>query len=190
MYETKAAEQRAGNAGRPMETLIAEIAAGDKAALSSLYQETKVAVFGFALSILKNSVDAEDVLQDTYMKIWSSAEGYRSQGKPMAWILTIAKNLSFSILRERRKTTDLPDDDWSMLQTEGPAVRTEDRMVLNAAMGLLSDEDRNIVILHAVSGLKHAEIARLLSLPLSTVLSKYSRARKKLQNALKGGTLI
>ena len=190
MYETKSAEQKAVDAEHPIEALIAEIAAGDKAALSALYQETKVAVYGFALSILKHSGDAEDVLQDTYVKIWSTAESYRPMGKPMAWILTIAKNLSFSILRERRKTADIPEESWLMMKTEGPAAGTEDRMVLNAAMRVLSDEDRNIVILHAVSGLKHAEIASLLSLPLSTVLSKYSRAKKKLQNALKGGALI
>lgn len=187
MYETKSAEQRVVDDGHPMEALIAEIAAGDQAALCTLYQDTKVAVYGFALSILKHSGDAEDVLQDTYVKIWSAAESYKAMGKPMAWILTIAKNLSLSILRERCRTADIPDERWLMLQTEGPAAGTEDRMVLNAAMRILSDEDRNIVILHAVSGLKHAEIARVLSLPLSTVLSKYSRAKKKLQNALKGG---
>lgn len=187
MYEMKSAEQRVLDDEHLMDALIAGIAVGDKAALCTLYQETKVAVYGFALSILKHSGDAEDVLQDTYVKIWSSAESYKSMGKPMAWILTIAKNLSLGILRERRKTADIPDERWLMLQTEGPAIGTEDRMVLNAAMRVLSDEDRNIVILHAVSGLKHAEIASLLCLPLSTVLSKYSRAKKKLQNALKGG---
>jgi RNA polymerase sigma-70 factor (ECF subfamily) len=57
--------------------------------------------------------------------------------------------------------------------------------VLNAAMRELSDEERQIVMLHAVSGLKHIEIAKLLTLPLPTVLSKYSRAKKKLQNLLK-----
>jgi len=60
-------------------------------------------------------------------------------------------------------------------------------LVLNAAMQTLSSEERQIIILHAVSGLKHIEIAELLSMPLSTVLSKYSRARKKLQNTLKEG---
>lgn len=64
------------------------------------------------------------------------------------------------------------------------SASTEDSIVLNAAMNKLSDEERQIVILHAITGLKHVEIAKLLSLPLSTVLSKYSRAKRKLKNIL------
>jgi RNA polymerase sigma-70 factor (ECF subfamily) len=52
---------------------------------------------------------------------------------------------------------------------------------------LLSDEERQIITLHAVSGLKHRQIAELLDIPLSTVLSKYNRAIKKLQNKTEGG---
>ncbi|NLH01701.1 MAG: RNA polymerase sigma factor [Clostridiales bacterium] len=187
MFGTKSAEQNISFAHDPLETLIAEIAEGNKAAVSTLYEETKTAVYGFALSILKNASDAEDVLQETYVRIWSTADTYNPLGKPMAWVLTIAKNLSFSILRERSKTTDIPEESWLAFQAEGPAASTEDRMVLNSAMRMLSDEERQIIILHAVSGLKHIEIARLLDLPLPTVLSKYSRARKKLQNTLKEG---
>ncbi len=169
-----------------MEALIADIAAGDRAAVGALYEQTKTAVYGFALSILKNTADAEDVLQDTYVRVWSAAGGYRPMGKPMAWILTIARNLATSVLRDRSKTTDIPEEDWlASPAAEGPFEATEQRMVLNAAMYALSDEERQIVMLHAVTGLKHVEIARLLSLPLPTVLSKYSRAKKKLQNMLK-----
>ncbi|PKM73113.1 MAG: RNA polymerase sigma factor [Firmicutes bacterium HGW-Firmicutes-16] len=170
-----------------LEAYIAEIAVGDKAAVGALYEDTKTAVYGFALSILKNASDAEDVLQDTFVKIWSSAEAYSPLGKPMAWVLTITKNLSLSKLRERNRTTDISEDTWLLFQAENPTVNTEDRLVLNAAMQTLSSEERQIVVLHAVSGLKHVEIAQLLSLPLSTVLSKYNRAKKKLQNTLKEG---
>ena len=59
----------------------------------------------------------------------------------------------------------------------------EDRMMLEAVLSALSDEERQIVTLHALTGLRHREIAALLGLPLPTVLSKYSRALKKLQRA-------
>lgn len=170
-----------------LEAYIADIAIGDKAAVGELYEETKTAVYGFALSILKNTSDAEDVLQDTFVKIWSSAKGYSPLGKPMAWVLTITKHLAISRLRERNKTADISEESWLVFQTQPNAVSTEDRLVLTAAMQTLSSEERQIIILHAVSGLKHVEIAQLLSMPLSTVLSKYSRARKKLQNTLKEG---
>ena len=86
-----------------LETCLAEIAKDNKDAFSELYQKTSVSVYGFALSILKNAQDAEDILHDCYLNIYSAAEHYRAQGKPMAWILTIAKNLCFSKLRERKK---------------------------------------------------------------------------------------
>ena len=66
-----------------------------------------------------------------------------------------------------------------------PAVTHEDRMMLEAVLSALSDEERQIVTLHALTGLRHREIAALLGLPLPTVLSKYSRALKKLQLAWK-----
>ena len=171
----------------PLETCIAQIAAGDKNALAELYGETKSAVYGFALSLLKNASDAEDVLQDTYVRIWSSAEGYSPMGKPMAWILTIAKNLATSKLRERSKAADIPEEEWLLFQAETPAVSSDDRIALSSAMKTLSEEERQIVMLYAVSGLKHKEIAEFMSLPLSTVLSKYSRSLKKLKNTLKEG---
>lgn len=63
---------------------LAGVALGQKESLSRLYLSTRDAVYGFALSLLKNPHDAEDVLQDAYLAVWNSAPGYRSQGKPMA----------------------------------------------------------------------------------------------------------
>ena len=70
--------------GNVEETLIFRIAAGDTQALARLYKETKTAVFGFILSIVRNVHAAEDIMQDTYVKIYTSAPNYQSQGKPMA----------------------------------------------------------------------------------------------------------
>ena len=68
-----------------------------------------------------------------------------------------------------------------------PLVTSEDKLVLVTCMEKLSDVDRQIVMLHSVSGFKHREIAELLSLPLSTVISKYHRALKKLKVLLMEG---
>ena len=73
---------------------IQKNAAGDKEALAALYEQTHAAVYGFALSILKNAQDAEDVLQDTYIQVWKAAENYVSAGKPLSWIFTITRNLA------------------------------------------------------------------------------------------------
>lgn len=160
------------------------IAQGDPAALEALYHSTSASIYSFALSILKNTHDAEDVLQDCYLKIYAGAERYRSSGKPMAWILTITRNLCYQKLRERQKIADLPQEDWELWLAGNEGLSQEDRVVIRQCMELLSDEERQIVSLHAVAGFRHREIAELLSLPLATVLSKYHRAIKKLKQHL------
>lgn len=70
------------------------------------------------------------------------------------------------------------------LGQDRPAFTSEDRLILRTAMEALSDEERQIVALHALSGFRHREIAEVLELPLATVLSKYHRALKKLRSRL------
>lgn len=165
-----------------LDRCLAGIAAGDADALEELYRSTSAAVHAFALSILKNAHDAEDVLHDCYLNIHSGAGAYRSSGKPMAWILTITKNLCYQKLRERQRQADLPQEDWEPWLNASSGLTHEDRVTIRQCMDMLSDEERQIVVLHAVAGFRHREIGELLELPLSTVLSKYHRAIKKLRS--------
>lgn len=169
-----------------LDQLLAEIAAQNTVALAQLYNETRASVYSFALSILKNTYDAEDVLQDCFIQIYAAAGDYKSVGKPLAWILTITKNLCFKKLREQKKTES---NSVEILQADfkDTEVTPEDKIMLQACMQCLSDEERQIVVLHAVAGFRHREIAKLLSMHLSTVLSKYNRALKKLENLLTKG---
>lgn len=166
------------------EAVMERIKQRDRDALSTLYYETQKSVFAFALSILKNRQNAEDILHDTYIKIWDNAASYKASGKPMAWILTITRNLSLMKLREHRNR-DVPlDEQFDELAAENTASTRLDRIVLQNAMSTLAEDERQIVILHALSGLKHREIAQIMELPTSTVLSKYRRALKKLEKIL------
>ena len=186
LLSTMEADARASHDPQELEKLLTGLAAGDRDSLAALYHRTRAAVYGLALSYLKNGQDAQDVVQDTFVRAWEKAEQYRPQGKPLGWLLAIACNLSLMKLRERTKTQDIPDDQWENLAIETPSVTAEDRQVLEAAMKELSDEERRIVMLHAVAGMRHREIASLLEIPLSTALSKYHRALKKLKTVLKG----
>ena len=154
------------------------VQAGERAALSALYERTHAAVYGFALSICRNAADAEDVMQETFVRAFTAADRYRPQGKPMAWLLTITKNLANGRLRARGRSAG-PIPETERLPATG--LSPEDRLTLPSLLKALSSEQRQIVTLHAVSGLKHREIAALLDLPLSTVLSKYNRAVIKLR---------
>lgn len=166
------------------EELIVRTGTNDSDAFSELYHLTAQAVYGFVLSILKNQHDAEDIMQDTYLKIRQCAHLYQKQGKPMAWILTIARNLSLMRLREINKSAEVCSEPADETSDFSAISDSENRLILQTAFGILDNSERQIVLLHAVSGMKHREIAALLELPLSTVLSKYTRSLKKLKKLI------
>jgi len=157
---------------------LAAIAEKSKEALEELYSNMADGVFGYALSILKNHHEAQDVQQEVFVKIWSCASQYRPGSNARAWIYTITKNLAMTALRKSMKSSgaevpEIPHSDASV----------EDRMALNALLNLLGEEERQIVMLHT-QGMKHREIASVMQLPLSTILSKYNRSLKKLKKCL------
>ena len=174
-----------GGTDDQVENCILKMAQGEKQGLADLYEKTQGAVYGYALSILKNTADAEDVLQDTYLQLWRAAGSYEAQGKPLAWIFTVARNLALQRLRERKRLVTAGPEDWPEIFAGEAKSGWEDRLTLTLLMETLSDEERQIVMLHAVAGLRHRESAALLGLSLTAVLSRYSRAMKKLRNAWK-----
>ncbi len=166
-----------------LEKCIKDISIGDKEALSTLYNHTKTSVYGFALSILKNIHEAEDVLQEVYIKIYENASFYQANGKPLAWILTITKNLALMKLRKNKNHVNL-DELHEILTDHKNVDEAENQVLLTSVFEHISDEERNILILHSVSGFKHREIAKMLEIPLTTVLSKYNRAIKKIKKRM------
>lgn len=124
--------------------------------------------------------EAEDVLHDVYIKIVENAHTYQDNGKPMAWIFTITKNLSLMRLRKTKHHVDI-NEIIEILPSKCEGDILENRQLVTAAFSYITDEERNILMLHAVAGYKNHEIAKLLDLPLSTVLSKYHRAIKKIK---------
>ncbi len=166
------------------EKLILRMAEGDNDAFGDLYRQTSGAVYGFALSILRNTHDAENVMHDAYLRMHRSAAAYQPMGKPMAWVLTIVRNLCYTMLKNGDICEDISAYD-SLLHCSDQE-QTVDRMVLQKALEVLPFEDRQIVILHALTGMKHREIAEILELPLGTVLSKYKRSLEKMRKEIEG----
>ncbi len=166
------------------ETLIERIGSGDRAAFHTLYEQTRGAVYGYALSLLRNQQDAEDAMQETYLKIRAAAHLYRAQGKPMAWIITITRNICLMKFRQDKKDVGLLQERSEPRIVLSSIENREDRIVLETALSALSREECQIIMLHAVSGLKHREISEMLQMPLSTVLSKYNRGIGKLRRKL------
>lgn len=168
------------------DALIYRVAKGDKEAFTALYKLTSKSIYAYALSILKNPADAEDVLQETFLKVRSAASFYQSNGKLLSWILTISRNLCLMKLRRQKLLSCQPIEEISLKDSADHINDLEDQIVLKTAMKILSDDECQILVLHAVTGWKHREIAELLHLPVSTVLSKYHRSLKKLKAELEG----
>ena len=160
---------------------ISKVADKSDRHFEELYKLTSPSVYSYALSVLKNTYDAQDVMHDSYIHIYQSADSYKSSGKPMAWILTITKNLCLQKIRDKSKVSDIPEDEWERTLVENKNLLVEDKLLIEKCMNVLTDEERQIIVLHAVAGFKHKEIATHMDLLLSTVLSKYNRAIKKLK---------
>ncbi len=168
-----------------LERLLAETASGDTNAFADLYTRTKGAVYALALSMTGSAQDAEELTHDAYLRVWDYAGSYRPKGSPMAWILAITRNLCLMELRKRKRRVDLTEEEWNAIPA-GRDVSGDDRAALQSALGQLQARERQIVLLHAASGLRHREIAKLLDMPLGTVLSKYRRAVLKLRGLMEG----
>ena len=181
-----AVEREQGPDREHLDRLLSAVAQGDKDALGQLYHLTRGAVYAMALSVLKDPHEAQDVAQDAFVTVWQKAGSYRSQGSPMAWMLTVTRNLAKMRLRQSARFGELTEAEWNAIPAQAPGVTAEDKAVLQDALSRLSAQERQIVLLHASSGLQHREIAALLELPLSTVLSKYRRALEKLKTQLEG----
>ncbi len=169
-----------------LQQLLHRIAGGECEALAELYQRTKTAVYGLALSYLKNAHDAQDLTQDVYVQVWNCAEQYRPAGSPMGWLLTVCRNLCLMRLRREKNNAALSEEEWDAIPAQECGLDADERILLQYTLAALSDEERRIVLLHAATGMKHREIAALLELPLPTVLSKYHRALKKMRVILEG----
>lgn len=163
------------------EELLLKIARGDMDAVGELYDLIKTDVYAFALSKSLTKADAEDIMHETFMRVFRYAKHYKPSGKPMAWIITVELNLIRRFYQLSARTTQLNDAIYSENSERKSESEIVDNVFVQNLLLTLNEEEREIIVLHLVSGLKHREIAKILGKPLSTVLSKYNRALKKLK---------
>lgn len=171
------------------EQLLEGIARKDQEAFREFYGRTVRPVHSYILSLTGSRQEAEDVMQDTFLKIWTCAGEYQAKGKPLAWVFTIARNQCYMRFREQKKRGET-----CLEELEGPEMgehcleieQAPERQQLLWALSRLKEEDRQVVLLYAAAGMKHREIAGALGMPLSTELAKYSRSMKRLQEMLRG----
>ena len=164
-----------------LDTAMQALKEGNIDAFEYIYNETKRVVFYCAFSILKDRGLAEDIMQNTYIKVKQYCHSYQKGTKPIAWITTIARNLSIN--EHNRRKRELYTD-FSDYNQHGTYSISDDKMVLASAFKYLNERESQIVIMHVLGGLKHREIAEIFNMPLGTVLFKYNSALKKLRKRI------
>lgn len=173
------------------EGLFEKIANGDDTAFTELYYASYRQIYGFLVALTKNKEDAEDLLQNTYIRIRNGSHLYRKQGTPMTCMCAVAKNQFLDFVRKKSKGVSVDFDEVEKYVSEGLGTGVkqhkdvENEMVLEKAFEILNKQERTIVVLHMIDGLKHREISKITGIPLSTVLSKYNRSLKKLREFIK-----
>ncbi len=160
--------------------IFRRIQQGEQRAFRELYDLTYKPLYAFLLSYTLNREDAQDLLQDTYVQVYKNCHQYREQGNPMAWMMKIARNLFLMKRRQDKGPEEHYEDMENRIGFED-MEHVENRVVLEKMFERLSAADRNLIIMHDIGGLKHREIAKLLDMPLGTVMARYHRGIRKLQ---------
>lgn len=165
--------------------LMKKIKDYDQDAFEVLYNKTSGAVFGLAMSILRNEEDVKDVVQNTFISIYEKIQSYEPEGKAMAWIFTITRNHAYMILRQKQKHNHIDLDEVYNVGVESTVEEDMHKEKLTSVLlNELQEDEREIVVMHAMSNIKHKDIAKIMDLPISTVLSKYRRSLQKLRTLM------
>jgi RNA polymerase sigma-70 factor, ECF subfamily len=151
-------------------------------------------LYGYALVLTHNRTDAEDLVQETYLRAIRAMGRLRDDSNVKGWLFTILRNVWLNELRQRRKapeSVDVEGDerisglvDDTMKSPYDAYVLTAERQHLRAALQQLPEEAREVILLREWQELSYQEIATILDCPVGTVMSRLSRARSKLRDLL------
>lgn len=153
--------------------LMCRTAGGDREAFAALYDRLAPRVFGLVLHLLRNRGDAEDVLQETFLRVWDRAATFDPHKCPPAgWVLMIARCRAVDRLRRRQPTADDPAEPVAEEPPGRDLERQEDAARVAAAMAGLPAEQAEAIRLAFFGGLTHDQVARALGIPLGTVKTR------------------
>jgi RNA polymerase sigma factor (sigma-70 family) len=179
--------------------LVGRCLQGDERAYRDLIQRYRRQVYSLALRMVRRPEDAEDVTQETFVRMFKALDRYDPDRPFAAWIMTIASRLSIDHIRRRRRSPislfqrDSESDEERMIDVEDPgpgpevsAVHGEEQQRANELIESLPEHYRIVVMLRHVQDLSYDEIAEALQLPLGTVKARIHRAREMLKSRIEG----
>ena len=177
------------------QTLLPAIASGDATAFEALYDRYASMVYGLLLRILSNPDDAQEVLQETFVKAWSNASMFDAvRGSEAAWLISIARSRGIDKLRSRRLRSDRENDAGREVSIQSSfverttgadhAIQSEQRTAVRGALAELPEAQRVALELAYFEGLSQSEIAERLGEPLGTIKTRMQLGMKKLRDRL------
>ncbi|HCL86695.1 MAG TPA: RNA polymerase sigma factor [Comamonadaceae bacterium] len=173
-------------------------AGGDALAFEAIMRRHNRLLFRTARAILKSDTDAEDVVQQAYLRAWQALGDFRADAKLSTWLVRIAANEALGQLRRRQlkvvplesamASTEHMDDEWQQddrdLRPERTAMRAELRRIMEARIDMLPDNFRRVFMLRGVEELSVEEVSQILDIPEATVRTRFFRARSMLREGL------
>ncbi|MFX0540624.1 sigma-70 family RNA polymerase sigma factor [Roseovarius sp. S4756] len=162
---------------------------GERVAFSDLYTHTSAKLFGICLRVLHDRAEAEEALQEAFVKIWRHADRYRANGlSPMTWLITIARNTAIDRARKRRETQPgLDAADMVADAAPGPeaqAIASGARAQLDRCLGELDAGHSDAVRRAYLDGETYDELATRFGVPLNTMRTWLRRSLLKLKECL------
>lgn len=179
------------NASVSSSALLPAVAQGNVSAFEELYDRYASAVYALLLRILCNADDAQEVLQETFVKAWTSAKMFDAvRGSEVAWLISIARSRGIDRLRSRRIRNEREDEAgreipvFSTDTGDDHAIRSQECIAVRSALAELPDAQRRALELAYFEGLSQSEIAARLNEPLGTIKTRMQLGMKKLRERL------
>ena len=170
--------------------LLAAVAKGDEAAFERLYHATRAKLYGVVLRILRRPDLAEEVMQETYLKVWKSAGQFDpSLATPITWMVAMARNRAIDIVRKKAEVS-IEEEPGAMemaTETPNPLARremTEDLKRLLSCLGKLDPEKQRIVLLAYYSGWSREQLSKKLDIPVNTIKTWLRRSVLEIRECL------
>lgn len=157
----------------------------DEVAFEYIYKTTSSSVYAIIKNIVKDHNLTEDLMQETYIKMIKSINSYNDKYNFRSWILTIARNNAIDKYRKMQKEllVDISESEYLFPSTKSNVTNEYNA---NFFLSLLDNDEREVVILHAMEGFKHREISKIIDKPIGTVTWLYNKAMKKMQENSEG----
>ena len=165
--------------------LVRRAIRGDGKAFHALVDAHSQRLYRLAVSLVGNATDAEDVLQETFAGAFRGLAGFQGRSSVKTWLTRILVTQAAKWRRDRQRRGMPSTDEVEVSQADSAATSIGAKIDLQAALQLLSQEHREVLVLREFEGMSYDEMAEAIGLPLGTVESRLHRARAELKEKLK-----